>query len=398
MKRGGSARGSVKPSAAAAVLCCLASSLTGCRAQQPWPLWESYTQHFIDGQGRVIDRSAPSGSKDRTTSEGQAYALFFALVDNDRPHFDKLLDWTEANLAGGDMTLRLPGWVWGKTDSGEWKIKDENPAADADLWMAYTLIQAGRLWHEPRYDKLGRVMAGLIASKEVVLVTGVGTTLLPAPTGFHPDAGTTWILNPSYLPLPVIAGLAKEIPEGPWGSVLESLPAITGGPASHGFAMDWVAASDAGVKPTGPPAEPTAGHQEPQAAGSYDAIRVYLWLGLADRGTPELHELESQLTGMAAALQAGSPPPLEVDANGTVLHADAPPGFSAAVIPYLQSIGMKTQSRAQLDGLIATRDAGSGLFGHGQEYYDQNLALFSTGFVEQRYRFGRDGRLVVKWK
>ena len=91
----------------------LLAGLTGCDAQQPWPLWEAYTQRFIDGQGRVIDRSAG----DRTTSEGQAYAMFFALVDDDKAHFGKLLDWTEANLAGGDLTARLPAWSWGKTGS-----------------------------------------------------------------------------------------------------------------------------------------------------------------------------------------------------------------------------------------------------------------------------------------
>ena len=80
------------------------SGLSGCHAQQPWPLWESYTQHFIDEQGRVIDRSAG----DRTTSEGQAYAMLFALIDNDKARFGKLLDWTQANLAGGDLTVRLP--------------------------------------------------------------------------------------------------------------------------------------------------------------------------------------------------------------------------------------------------------------------------------------------------
>src|ERR1700722_12559807 len=63
---------------------------TAALAQQPWPLWESYTQHNLDQQGRVIDHS----SQDRTTSEGQAYGMFFALVTNDRTRFDKILNWT----------------------------------------------------------------------------------------------------------------------------------------------------------------------------------------------------------------------------------------------------------------------------------------------------------------
>jgi len=38
------------------------------------------------------------------------------------------------------------------------------------------------------------------------------------------------------------------------------------------------------------------------------------------------------------------------------------------------------------------------LYGASQAYYDQNLALFSTGWSEQRYRFESDGKLDVKWK
>ena len=52
-----------------------------------WPLWNRYAQTFIAGDGRVIDRSAG----DRSTSEGQAYALFFSLVANDRALFQRLL-------------------------------------------------------------------------------------------------------------------------------------------------------------------------------------------------------------------------------------------------------------------------------------------------------------------
>ena len=51
--------------------------------------------------------------------------MFFALVANDRARFDKLLSWTEANLAGGDLTQRLPAWSWGK-GSGR-KLEDAGP-------------------------------------------------------------------------------------------------------------------------------------------------------------------------------------------------------------------------------------------------------------------------------
>ena len=372
-------------------------SLAGCHAQQPWPLWEAYTNRFLDPGGRIIDRSAPGVQHDRTTSEGQAYALFFALVDDDRAHFAQILDWTQANLAGGDLTVRLPAWDWGRGPAGQWKILDDNPASDADLWLAYTLIEAGRLWHDERYAKLGESVAARIAREEVVLIPNAGTTLAPGPHGFHPTE-TSYVVNPSYLPLPLLTGMAHADPHGPWASMLGSLPVFLDGQSEHGFAMDWVTASGNGVHASGPPVEPSSGAREPQAAGSFDAIRVYLWLGLADPQTPGLRNLLQQLGGMAGYLKSAPIPPLEVDSSGTILHTEAPVGFSAAVAPYLNAVGMRQQARAQTDRLTATQDAASGLYGRNGDYYDQNLVLFSTAFFDGRYRFDRDGRLHVKWK
>ena len=73
-------------------------------------------------------------------------------------------------------------------------------------------------------------------------------------------------------------------------------------------------------------------------------------------------------------------------------------GFSAAVVPYLHALGMKDQEKQQMDRLAATKDKGSGLYGHGGDYYDQNLAMFATGWGEHRFQFEADGRLRVKWK
>ena len=367
---------------------------TGCRAEvQPWPLWEAYTKRFMDDQGRVIDRTAG----DRTTSEGQSYAMFFALVDNDHARFNKLLSWTEANLAQGDLTEHLPAWSWGRQSDGSWRTIDDNSAADADLWLAYTLIEAGRLWREPRFDVLGRAVAARIAREEVVLVPAVGTTVAPGPHGFHPEE-QSWILNPSYLPLPVLAGLRRDLPGGPWGAVVASLPNVLSAENSHGFAMDWIAAGTTGLHAVAAPAEPTAGVHEAHPAGSYDAIRVYLWLGMTDPATPGAKDLLRGVPGMAAYLRGAGAPPLEVSETGATIHADSPPGFSAAVIPYLFAYGMKAEAKTQMARLSASQDTANGLYGRNADYYDQNLALFSTGFLEHRFEFGREGELHVKWK
>ena len=389
-----SAGRALPPSGALVLLLAMLTALQGCDAQpQPWPLWEAYTKRFLDDQGRIIDRSAG----DRTTSEGQAYALFFALVDNDKPKFEKILKWTEANLAGGDLTSRLPAWEWGHTSDGNWKTRDDNPASDADLWLTYTLLEAGRLWHDPRYENLGKVLAARVAKEEVGLVPGLGTALLPGPHGFHPDE-QNYVLNPSYMPLPVVAYLAKTMPEGPWGEVLETMPLLYSAQAGNGFAMDWISAGGGGLRAVAPPTEPTAGKQEPQPAGSYDAIRVYLWAGIADPGTRGRAEILAQLGGMGNGMKSAVTPPLEVDSSGKVLRADGPVGFSAAVIPYLDAIGLKRQAKLQQDRMVASQDPATGLYGRPGEYYDENLALFSTGWTEQRYRFDRDGKLHLKWK
>jgi endo-1,4-beta-D-glucanase Y len=394
------------------LLALLVGSLCGlsqaAMAQHPWPLWQSYVAHFLSGDGRVVDHTAG----DCTTSEGQAYAMFFALADNDRVHFDLLLHWTETNLAGGDLTAHLPAWRWGRNDAGEWKTLDPNPASDADLWLAYDLLEAGRLWHEPRYAKLGSLLAERIAQQEVATIPGLGTMLLPGPTGFHPEP-SLWIVNPSYLPLSPLVYLAREQPDGPWKAILHAFPTLLRQGNGAGYAMDWVAA-DSSIHPSEQPAQiaaenPAQTAQAPaQAAakrnasetpvGSYDAIRVYLWLGLAAKETPGRNDLLATLPSMASTLKTQMIPPERVAADGKVLAPDGPVGFSAAVLPYLVALGRTAEATRQQDRLTASLDPSTGLYGHSAAYYDQNLILFATGYAERRFHFEKDGTLSVAWR
>ncbi len=55
---------------------------------QVWPAWDNFRTHFVSEGRRVIARSSPQQA---TTSEGQAYALMFALIANDRATFGLLL-------------------------------------------------------------------------------------------------------------------------------------------------------------------------------------------------------------------------------------------------------------------------------------------------------------------
>ncbi len=367
----------------------------GCK-EGPWQLWNSYAGHFIDsGSGRVFD---PGGDQS-TTSEGQAYALFFALVDNDRPTFNRVLSWTEDNLAGGDLAAHLPAWHWGKTADGKWQILDPSSASDADTWMAYTLLEAGRLWRSTADTALGRSMLALIARNEVVNLPGFGPMLLPGSAGFQ--QGNHWILNPSYLPLFLFERLASFDPSGPWPQIAAGIPRLLAQGSPHGFAMDWIQyVPGDGFYPAPKPA--AAGLQTPAGpapVGSYDAIRVYLWAGMIDPADPARTPILDAVPAMSGYLANHDAPPEKVSDRGIAEAQDGPIGFSAAVLPYLRGYPDFTRAFVrQLIRLNAQKNATSGLYGQPVAYYDQNLALFATGFLEARFRFGPRGELNVGWK
>ena len=105
-----------------------------------WPMWDQFKAVGMEG-ARVVDYS---DARAVTTSEGQSYAMFFALVDNDRETFEEMLQWTENNLSAGDITKNFAAWLWGK-DGSQWTILDTNNAVDSDMWIAYCLLEAGAL-------------------------------------------------------------------------------------------------------------------------------------------------------------------------------------------------------------------------------------------------------------
>ncbi len=374
----------------------------GCK-QGPWTLWNAYTSHFLDAQGRVVD---PQGGG-RTTSEGQSYALFFALVNNDPARFEQVLRWTQTNLAQGDLGTHLPAWLWGKSKEGEWKTLDPNPAADSDAWIAYSLVEAGRLWNKPAYANLGREMMGLIARQEVAELPGFGMMLMPGPAAFFTHKGT-WTVNPSYVPLFIFERFSAIQPSGPWGAIAMNIPRLLKQSARHGFAMDWVdyVPSDGfypAPAPGAPPPTPKSAQKSdvknaaPPAVGSYDAIRVYLWAGMLGEGQTRT-DIVGSLSGMGSYLANHGAPPEKVSELGIPLEQDGPVGFSAAVLPYLRAFPNAERAAAQQRiRMSAQLDPSSGLYGKDPAYYDQNLVLFATGFLDERFRFGLRGELKVEW-
>jgi endo-1,4-beta-D-glucanase Y len=354
-------------------------------------LWQAYANHFISSDGRVIDPM----NGDWTTSEGQSYALFFALVNNDRARFDKLHAWTEANLASNDLGSHLPAWSWGKSKEGKWGILDPHSASDSDLWIAYDLIEAGRLWNDLHYATQGRRLATLIARKEISTIPNFGPVLMPSSTGFKTDR--SWVLNPSYTPLFLLDRMAMVDPAAQWADVAAMYPVLIERSTKNGFAMNWISYTPGeGFTPC-----LVGGKKDATAVGSYDAIRVYTWAGMLPDSNNGKARLLKALTGMNMYMAQHVAPPEKINSAGNPQGQDGPVGFSAALLPYLKGVMNEPAAAQQLVRIKSQLDEKSNLYNSGlptgPAYYDQNLILFGSGWLQKSFQFGSSGELLVRW-
>ena len=220
--------------------------------------------------------------------------------------------------------------------------------------------------------------------------------MLPAAGGFK--FPRSWVLNPSYSPLFLLNRLAAVDPAGPWADVAAMVPVLMDRSAKNGFAMDWVSYTPG--PGDSPPCLP-GDKKVPTASGSYDAIRVYTWAGmLPDQSSAKMRLLKS-LSGMNAYMQQHTAPPEKINNQGVPQNGDGPIGFSAALLPYLQTFGDQSAIAQQLLRIRLQLDEKTNLYGHGYNsgptYYDQNLILFGSGWMEKLFQFGTSGELLVRW-
>lgn len=344
-----------------------------------WPAWSGFRAQFVSEGGRVIDNGS---ARSQTFSEGQGYALFFALVANDRAGFDTILRWTEDNLCQGDITAHLPAWLWGKRGDNDWGVIDSNSASDADLWIAYALGEAGRLWKDRRYQALSSLLGARVLREETADLPGLGLSLLPAPKGFTP-APDRWRLNPSYMPLQLMRWFAQHGREPGWKPLLASALKITLGSAPKGFVPDWV------IYDARQGFLPDVGGEE-KGQGAYNAIRVYLWAGMLHPDAPERKALLQALLPMAHYVRDQGYPPESIDIASGHSARSGPSGFSAALLPFLEAQKDEAALQTQLTRLQARPV-------RADAYYEQALSLFAWGWREGFYRFGADGRLLPRW-
>lgn len=337
--------------------------------------WLRFLAEFLTDDGRVIDVGS---ERSVSTSEGQAYGLFFALVANDPEHFDLMLRWADRNLTQDGIDAQLPAWLWGQDlASGAWQILDSNPATDADVWMAYALLEGGRLWDNPQYTALGTLLADRVLN-EVTTTIADELILLPAPEGFID--GSIVRLNPSYASLSVFRGLASLHDTERWEAIYESSLRLLELNSTHqnGLFSDWInVTTDFSIASNN------------SLLGSYDAIRTYLWLYLEySKGDQRIENLVNASRALVDFTAQRQTPPLRI--YDSKLEGVGSVGFSIVLAPYL-SLFDESLALSQHQRLIAR-----GLDGYTNRYYDTMLILFGLG-AGQCFWFDEQGLLQVNW-
>lgn len=343
---------------------------------ETWPSWQRFKLLYLSSEGRVVDAST---ERHITTSQSQAYAMFFALVANDRAVFDELLDWTRQELAAGEFARTLPACKWGRDDDCAWGVLDEQSRSNADLWIAYSLGEAARLWHDSAYLHLAAGVARNILRQEVARIPGLGAALLPGPKGFADDH--RWRFNPGYLALPAIRGIARQSKDTLWSEIAQSSERIIHGCAADGFAADWAEFT------------PTEGFvaRPKQSPHSHDAMLVYLWAGMLPASDPARDQLATALQPMLNSLTRAEAPGDTPDAQEFALHSVGAPGSSAALLPMLANARMPIALQ------VHRKRAAEHSLQDNQHCDSDLLALFGLGWLEQRYRFNAAGVLSVRW-
>jgi endoglucanase len=205
--------------------------------------WVAYADRFIQPDGRVIDWE----SDQRTTSEGQAYALLRAVLVDDATRFAQVLKWSEANLARyptgsrQKLTDHLWIWKWGRQPNGKWGAIDGNFASDADIDASYALILAAQRWNRPEYRELARMKLQDLWQFSTLEIQGT-RYLLPGPAiAFQRKDRVTF--NPSYLAPYAFRLFAQVDPSNPWLTLVDSsyqLLEQSAALSDVGLPSDWV--------------------------------------------------------------------------------------------------------------------------------------------------------------
>jgi endoglucanase len=334
--------------------------------------WVAYRDRFIQKDGRVIDWE----SDQRTTSEGQAYALLRAVFADDPKSFQQVLNWAEANLARKNPTSnqladRLWTWKWGRNPQNKWGVIDGNFASDADIDACYALILAAKRWNKSEYLTLAQQKLQDLWRFSTIEVQG-GRYLLPGPTAAFQRADVV-TLNPSYLAPYAFRLFAEVDGQRPWLSLVDSSYRILEGSAALsavGLPSDWVGLETKTgryVAVSGPVL----------SQYSFDASRVWWRVALDAEIYQEPRAqayLQQQTAHIQKLWQQQQKIPAQIDLQGNALvEYDATSQYGMLYIAFRR---VNPELAQQIYERKLTPRYRDGFWDNNNAYYTQNLVWF----------------------
>ncbi|AUB38766.1 endoglucanase [Nostoc flagelliforme CCNUN1] len=333
--------------------------------------WDSYRQRFIQSDGRVIDYEA----SDRSTSEGQAYALLRAVMINDPASFALTLNWSENNLqrqVGGKRTDSLWAWKWGRKEDGNWGVIDSNFASDGDIDAITALTLASRRWHQPEYLKLAKLKLQDLWNLSTISKTQGKRYLLPGPVAaFVPDASTLY-LNPSYFAPYAFRIFAQVDPQHDWLSLVDSSYQVLEDSTKLsrvGLPSDWVALNTKTGKYQTLPASSTL-----KSLYSFDSYRVWWRLSLDATwfNSPQAQRYLVTSTQHLQKLWSKQSIPALIDLQGKPLVDYEATSQYAMLYAAMQLVEPAIAQELLMKKILPQYK--QGIWGDQSAYYTQNLA------------------------
>ena len=224
-----------------------------------------FLDRYVTSDGRVI-RHDQGGD---VVSEGQAYGMLLAEVAQRPALVRTIWSWTSAHLGRSDGLF-----AWHATGTG--RVVDPEPAADADVLIAYALLRYRGTDEAALHSAGRRVAQAVLANESVTLPDGAPVVVA------GPWARTTpATVDPSHLMPGVFDAIASLTGDGHWRSAAAAAVQMIAGMTGNGRRLppDWSRLSGSTLVPIAAPGG-SAGVQY-----GLDAARLPVWFATAARRT-----------------------------------------------------------------------------------------------------------------
>lgn len=339
--------------------------------------WAHYKKTFIRPDGRVV---RPEHKND-TVSEGQAYAMIFAVMLDDQETFETVRQWTQKYLSRrekhGD---RLLAWHW-----QDGKVADWNAASDADVDHAMALALAHRRWRDRTYLNEAKAVAKDILAGETRDLPHFGRVLMPGTWGKSDDG--EMIVNPSYFSPAAFRMLSDTTGDLRWQDLAASAYRLWGTSGTRlgerpgvGLPPDWCVIQETGG---------LAPAKDRSADYGWESLRLPMRAGLDAllnrRDEARRFMLRGPLLLFTSMVAEGHTQPAAVYTyDGGIKDSSRSLAMTAMALFAFQSSGADVPKSLEslFDGQRKSAD-------FLRNYYGQSLAFFPLAF--------RDGAFAETW-